>query len=66
MDLVSRVISCPHCGHNQHVHIDTSCGDQEYYDDCRICCNPIHMRLHVNDSNRTIQLFINSDDEQYY
>ena len=66
MRLLSRSISCPHCGHHQHLTIDASCGDQEYYDDCRICCNPIHIKMHLDDSRRTIQLFIDSDDEQIY
>ncbi|WP_434951665.1 CPXCG motif-containing cysteine-rich protein [Shewanella sp. HL-SH4] len=66
MRLLSRLISYPHCGQHQHVTIDSSCGDQEYYDDCRICCNPIHIKMHLDDSKRTIQLFIDSDDEQIY
>ncbi|MDD8058482.1 MULTISPECIES: CPXCG motif-containing cysteine-rich protein [Shewanella] len=66
MRLLSRTISCPHCGHNQHVTIDASAGDQEYYDDCRICCNPIHIRMHLDDNRRMIELHVDSDDEQIY
>lgn len=66
MRILHKVIACPHCGHNQHMSIDASGGDQDYYDDCRVCCNPIHLRLHLDESSRTIVLFIDSDDEQIY
>ncbi|MGL4899965.1 MAG: CPXCG motif-containing cysteine-rich protein, partial [Shewanella sp.] len=29
-------------------------------------CNPIHLRLHMDESRRTIELFVDSDDEQIY
>lgn len=66
MRVQNKVIACPHCGHHQHISIDASSGDQDYYDDCRICCNPIHLRLHVDETRRTIEIYIDSDDEQIY
>ncbi|PTA50338.1 CPXCG motif-containing cysteine-rich protein [Shewanella morhuae] len=66
MKIMNKVIACPHCGHHQDISIDASGGDQDYYDDCRICCNPIHLRLHVDELRRTIELHIDSDDEQIY
>lgn len=66
MKLISKTISCPHCGNNQKVELDTSDGDQDYYQDCRICCNPIHMRLHLDQARKCAQLYIDSDDEQIY
>ncbi|GGI85408.1 CPXCG motif-containing cysteine-rich protein [Shewanella gelidii] len=66
MKYQTRTIACPHCGHHQQVDIDATLGNQEYFDDCRICCNPIHMRLHIDEMNKKIELFIDSDDEQLY
>ena len=66
MKLQSKTISCPHCGHHQHITIDASNGDQDYYEDCRICCNPIHYRLHLLNHLHKVELFIDSDDEQIY
>lgn len=66
MRLLSRVISCPHCGHHQHVTLDTSSGDQEYYYNCRMCCNPIYIRMHLDDNRKMIELHIDADDEQIY
>ncbi|ABO23901.1 CPXCG motif-containing cysteine-rich protein [Shewanella loihica] len=66
MKIFDKVICCPHCGHHQHINLDISCGDQDYYDDCRVCCNPIHFRTHIDDSRQKIEVYVDSDDEQYY
>ena len=66
MRVISKSISCPHCGHHQYVNIDSSSGDQDYYDDCRICCNPIHLRLHIDNARQKIEFYVDADDEQIY
>ncbi|MCL1123219.1 CPXCG motif-containing cysteine-rich protein [Shewanella surugensis] len=62
----TKTISCPHCGHHQYIDIDASAGDQDYYEDCRVCCNPIHLRLHLDEYQKKVEVFIGSDDEQLY
>lgn len=32
---------CPYCGETFTSLIDTSAGEQEYIEDCQICCQPI-------------------------
>ncbi|BDM64436.1 CPXCG motif-containing cysteine-rich protein [Shewanella sp. NFH-SH190041] len=66
MKLKNTTIACPHCGHHQYIPVDASNGDQDYFEDCRICCNPIHLRLHLDDAQRSIELYIDADDEQFY
>ena len=66
MRIKQQTIACPHCGHHQRIELDATAGDQEFYDDCRICCNPIHIRLHVDEANRKIELRVDGDDEQLY
>ena len=34
-------ISCPYCGESIDVVIDMSVQDQEYIEDCSVCCRPI-------------------------
>ncbi|MEC4723939.1 CPXCG motif-containing cysteine-rich protein [Shewanella sp. D64] len=62
MKYSTQTICCPHCGHHQHIDIDGTSGDQDYYDDCRICCNAIHLRIHLDESQQVIELYINSDN----
>lgn len=37
---------CPHCGESIQVVVDPSAGDeQEYIEDCPVCCNPNLLRI---------------------
>lgn len=42
-------ISCPYCGEVFETSADCSAGDQEYIEDCQVCCQPIVITLHVSD-----------------
>lgn len=38
-------IHCPYCGETMTVFIDDSAGEQEYIEDCQICCRPISIHV---------------------
>lgn len=59
-------IACPHCGHHLRIAIDSSGGDQDFYDECPACCKEIHYKLHIDEYYQTIQLVVDSDDEQIF
>jgi hypothetical protein len=42
-------LSCPYCGETIEVLIDASSGDQQYIEDCQVCCRPISMGVHVDE-----------------
>ncbi|AWL11823.1 hypothetical protein HMF8227_01345 [Saliniradius amylolyticus] len=62
----SQTIECPHCGHHLHIELDYSQGDQNYYEDCTNCCNPIHLQLHIDEEHKKLSVRIDGDDEQLY
>lgn len=33
--------SCPYCGESFTTLIELSAGNQEYIEDCQICCRPV-------------------------
>ena len=38
------VVTCPHCGEVNEIALDPGSGnDQEYIEDCHVCCRPILM-----------------------
>ncbi len=37
----STPITCPYCGQTIEVIIDMSIDNQEYIEDCSVCCRPI-------------------------
>jgi len=47
MEDVGRYI-CPECGEEVVVPVDASAGeDQEYVEDCPVCCVPVVLHVHV-------------------
>ena len=34
-------IDCPWCGEPMTTFVDVSASDQEYIEDCQVCCRPI-------------------------
>lgn len=55
-------IGCPYCGEIIDVLIDNSAGDQEYYEDCSVCCRPILFIL-LSDESNDIKLIVKRDDD---
>ena len=45
-DTVGSVI-CPYCGEQNTIALDPGSGDdQEYVEDCQVCCQPWHVHVH--------------------
>ena len=40
-------VSCPYCGETIEVVIDLSVENQEYIEDCSVCCRPITLTASV-------------------
>jgi hypothetical protein len=39
--LQPEIIQCPYCWEQIEVLVDCSIDDQEYIEDCSVCCKPI-------------------------
>lgn len=62
-DLRDIEITCPHCGSQFVSSADPSIVDQEYVEDCQVCCAPILLHLHVDLGNELI--FVEARRENY-
>jgi hypothetical protein len=40
-ELTDHSISCPYCGETISILIDDSSPEQQYIEDCQVCCRPI-------------------------
>ena len=49
--LEPETITCPHCGEQIEVLVDCSAGNQEYVEDCSVCCRPIVLRVQIEDGD---------------
>lgn len=48
MPLSSRYfLTCPYCLEQIEVIVDNTAGDQEYTEDCEVCCHPILFRVRM-------------------
>ena len=41
-------IQCAYCGETIEILVDASAGDQQYIEDCQVCCRPLVMNVHID------------------
>lgn len=41
--LQEKNIGCPYCGESITILVDGSVGDQQYIEDCQVCCRPMQV-----------------------
>ncbi|MDG2088499.1 MAG: CPXCG motif-containing cysteine-rich protein [Arenicellaceae bacterium] len=58
-------LPCPYCGEPLNLLIDISTGDQNYVEDCQVCCRPIEFSLCTWRENGNIkyQLGLKTDND---
>ncbi len=54
--LESEDYQCPYCGEWVNALLDLSGGDQQYIEDCSVCCRPIVFTLHTDGDSWTLQV----------
>ena len=54
-------IYCPYCGENIELVIDGSLEQQQYIEDCSVCCRP--MELSVTVTGDEVSVLARRDDE---
>lgn len=62
--LRERDIHCPYCDETITLLIDCSGGgEQDYYEDCPVCCAPIHIHLRLGEDGRLQSLEALREDD---
>jgi hypothetical protein len=46
--LTEKPISCPYCGEIITILVDDSLPEQQYVEDCQVCCRPIVMTVSID------------------
>jgi len=46
--LSNKHINCPYCGESIELVIDCSVPEQDYIEDCEVCCRPINLSVCVD------------------
>ncbi len=47
--LIPQEFTCPYCWETISIVIDATTEDQEYVEDCEVCCNPILIKFDITD-----------------
>lgn len=45
------IVQCPYCWESITVLVDMSVPEQDYIEDCSVCCRPIHFRIIVGEDD---------------
>ena len=60
--LQSSTIQCPYCGEEIEILVDCSVQNQEYIEDCGVCCRPIVISAEVAEGELE-SLDVRTEDE---
>jgi hypothetical protein len=60
--LTEQKISCPYCGETMSILLDPQEMNQEYIEDCQVCCRPINVFV-THDFDGEITVEIQSENE---
>ncbi|WP_421910367.1 CPXCG motif-containing cysteine-rich protein [Marinobacter sp.] len=60
--LDSVLVQCPYCWETLDISVDPSVEDQEYVEDCQVCCQPILVHV-VLDENLTPSVTVRPENE---
>ena len=55
-------IDCPYCGEPLEITVDMSVSQQDYIEDCQVCCKPIQFRIRVSADGQP-RIDVRSEDE---
>tara|TARA_B100000401_G_scaffold266237_1_gene181297 strand:- start:16 stop:198 length:183 start_codon:yes stop_codon:yes gene_type:complete len=48
--MLEEYFDCPHCWENQLKMVDPSVKNQNFIEDCEVCCNPIDFQIIIENN----------------
>ncbi len=49
--MIEYFFTCPYCWEQISMLLDPDMSDEEYVEDCQVCCNPIQIVFKLRDEN---------------
>ncbi|WP_394132983.1 CPXCG motif-containing cysteine-rich protein [Marinobacter nauticus] len=60
--LESVLIQCPYCWETLDISVDPTVPEQEYVEDCQVCCQPIVLTVQLEEG-RVVSVDARSENE---
>jgi len=61
-ELEEMAVQCPYCGEMIDILLDTSVPQQNYIEDCQVCCQPITIDVTVG-FDGDVSVFLYNENE---
>lgn len=55
-------VSCPYCGERIELVVDVSSGEQQYIEDCQVCCRPMVVTVWADDDG-DVRAMVTAEDD---
>lgn len=55
--LLQHKTFCPYCGESIELLIDSSVDEQEYVEDCQVCCRPVVVFAIIDGEQLRVELY---------
>jgi hypothetical protein len=59
--LVAQRIYCPYCAEALVIQLDLSAGEQDYIEDCQVCCRPMQLK-YASDDDGSVNIDVQCSD----
>jgi transcription elongation factor Elf1 len=56
-------IDCPYCGERFSTLVEPYDGDQDYIEDCQVCCQPIEVHIEVGLEGENVSVTVRRNDD---
>ena len=60
--MIEYYFTCPHCWEEQLKMIDPSIDEQNFIEDCEVCCNPLQFKI-ILKSNDVLSFSVTKIDQ---
>jgi len=60
--LTDKNIICPYCGELISILIDCTIAQQDYIEDCQVCCRPIVFKVEISNDGEAL-VSVHHEDE---
>ena len=62
-ELLPALVFCPYCGEQIEVLIDPSLSEQNYIEDCQVCCRPIVFDIAVEQGRLAVRVYSENETQ---